>query len=197
MCLLIETIRIDNGKPLNMDYHQARLNDAMKFHFNQSDPLKLPDHISCPAELQKGIVKCRVLYNRDIQSITYESYPLRLIQSLALVYDDSIEYAWKYADRSKFEIIKRNIWADDVLIVKNGLITDTSFSNIVLFDGQKWLTPRTPLLKGTRREMLLKTGKLYEADISSKDLPTFAEARIINAMIDIFDHPAIAVDAIK
>ena len=197
MCLLLETIRINNGKPQNLEYHQARLNAAMKFHFTQYESFKLSEYISCPVELQKDIVKCRVLYDRSIQTITYDSYSRRLIQSLALVHNNNIEYNWKYADRSEFEEMSGNNWADDVLIVKNGLITDTSFSNIAFFDGKNWLTPKTPLLKGTRRESLLRTGKLYEADISPKDLPTFAEARIINAMIDIFDHPAIAVEAIK
>lgn len=197
MCLLLETIRIENGIPQNLEFHQARFNEARKFHFRQSDQLELISKISCPQELINAVVKCRILFQQDIQSVTYEKYTPRLIQSLSLVFNDNIEYSWKFADRSIFTELTRNCNSDDILIVRKGLITDTSFANIVLFDGTKWLTPKSPLLKGCRREKLLSNGKLHEADISPNDLPNFAEARIINAMIDIFDHQAIAVDAIK
>ena len=51
---------------------------------------------------------------------------------------------------------------DDILIVKNGLLTDTSIANIALYDGNDWYTPLHPLLKGTKRAELLDKGVLKE-----------------------------------
>ena len=54
---------------------------------------------------------------------------------------------------------------DDILIVKNGLLTDTSIANIALYDGNDWYTPLHPLLKGTKRAELLDKGVLKEKEI--------------------------------
>ena len=54
---------------------------------------------------------------------------------------------------------------DEILIIKDGHITDTSISNIVfrLPDGW-WLTPFTPLLKGIMRTYLLESGPAIQMD---------------------------------
>ncbi|MDQ1268165.1 MAG: 4-amino-4-deoxychorismate lyase, partial [Campylobacterota bacterium] len=73
---------------------------------------------------------------------------------------------------------------DDVLIVKNSLISDTTIANIAFFDSRRWVTPRAPLLKGTTRERLLRDGKIFEADIAINDLEKFSHVALMNAMID-------------
>jgi 4-amino-4-deoxychorismate lyase len=81
------------------------------------------------------------------------------------------------------ELLAKRGDCDDILIVKNGYITDTSFSNIVFFDGDKWVTPARPLLRGTMRESLLKTNYIEETDILVNDLKKFTIARLVNAML--------------
>ena len=71
--------------------------------------------------------------------------------------------------------------------MKNGLITDTSYANIVFWDGQNWLTPSTPLLAGTKRARLLHESKIKEAEIRVDDLIKYEKARIINALNDLDD----------
>ena len=73
---------------------------------------------------------------------------------------------------------------DDILIVKNGLVTDTSFSNVAFLDGSRWLTPEHPLLEGTKRAKLLEAGILAEADIRPEEIYRFKKVRLINAMMD-------------
>jgi 4-amino-4-deoxychorismate lyase len=87
--------------------------------------------------------------------------------------------------------------ADDVLIVKNGWITDTSFANILFFDGKRWLTPEKPLLKGTQRENLLRQGLIFQANISPASLPDFSKARLINAMIRFEDEIDVKIGRIE
>ena len=64
------------------------------------------------------------------------------------------------------EMLDKKGDCDDILIIRNGLITDMSYANVAFFDGTQWLTPRIPLLAGTCRERLLETGPIREADIA-------------------------------
>jgi 4-amino-4-deoxychorismate lyase len=100
------------------------------------------------------------------------------------VTDDDIDYRFKYADRRRLQsLFARRGDCDDVLIVRNGLLTDTSYCNIVLYDGQDWWTPDTPLLPGTARQRLLDEGLIRERRIRVEDLPRFEHIRLINAML--------------
>ncbi len=102
---------------------------------------------------------------------------------------DSIEYNYKYENRECLnELLELKQNCDDILIVKNKKITDTSFSNIVFFDGKKWITPSTPLLKGTKREKLLSDGKIVQNEIKLNDLKYFQKAALINSMLDLEDN---------
>ena len=68
----------------------------------------------------------------DGQGITLvraDEYCMRAISSLRLVTCDDIDYAYKSADRSRLGL-RGN--ADEIIIVRNGLLTDTSYSNIAL-----------------------------------------------------------------
>ena len=59
-----------------------------------------------------------------------------------------------------------------------------NFRRIALFDGHEWVTPRKPLLVGTRRAALLDQGVLQQADLSVADLRAAQKVRLFNAMID-------------
>ena len=76
----------------------------------------------------------------------------------------------------------------DILIVKNNLVSDTSFSNIAFFDGNNWFTPSLPLLKGTKRELLIYNGLLNVIDIKVTDIKkNFKSFCLINSMINLSD----------
>ena len=96
----------------------------------------------------------------------------REIRSLRLVAaDDELDYHLKYADRSALaRLLQRRDDCDEILIVRDGAITDTSYSNVAFFDGRKYVTPDTFLLNGTRRQYLLGTGVLTERRITPSDL---------------------------
>ena len=79
-------------------------------------------------------------------------------------------------------LLKYKDGCDDILIIKNGLITDISFANICFYNGKNWYTPSTPLLKGTCREKLLKQNSIIEKEIGISDLDYFSHFTIINAM---------------
>ena len=68
-------------------------------------------------------------------------------------------------------------------MLKNSLITDTSIANLAIFDGKKWLTPKTPLLNGTTRARLLESGFLSQEDINVTMLLNAKKLGIMNAMM--------------
>ncbi|MFW5535892.1 MAG: aminotransferase class IV [Prevotella sp.] len=56
---------------------------------------------------------------------------------------------------------------------------------MALFDGNRWVTPAHPLLKGTMRQSLIDKGLLKEKDIMAEDFPKYLEVRLINAMMSL------------
>lgn len=177
-----ETIKAIEGKVLNLSYHQARYESVLNY-FGISKSQNLKDFIQLP---KNGLYKCRLTYDvyNNIE-VTYQVYKKREISSLKIVYDDSIEYSMKYANRDKLDkLFALRGECDDILIVKNSLITDTSIANIAFFDGSRWITPASPLLRGTTRERLLREGKIFEEEIVVNDLEKFSQVALMNAMID-------------
>lgn len=182
---LFEAFCILDGKVPDLDLHNRRMNRSRSELSGRNDPLDLGAVVTVPEEFRNGKVKCRVLYSETIDKIEFEPYKSRTVRSLRLVENDEIDYSHKYADKNpilKLLELKGN--CDDILIVKNGLITDTSFSNIILFDGREWHTPARPLLKGTKREHLLSKNLIIERDIKPSDLKRYLHVSLINAMLN-------------
>jgi 4-amino-4-deoxychorismate lyase len=181
-----ETIKIQHRKPQNIAWHNQRFNQTRIKLFGIKEPTLLENFIEIPNDLDKGVFKCRIIYSVEIEKIEFEKYSPRKIQSLKVVECNDIDYSHKYYDRTKLnELLQQKGNCDDILIVKNGLITDTSYANIVFWDGGNWVTPSRPLLAGTARARLLDLQMIMEKEIRIKDLEYFKKARIINAMVDL------------
>jgi len=184
MSRLLETIRIENGRPQHLAYHTRRAREARRQLLGLEDAFDLERYIKIPEELGDGLYKCRVTYGAAVESVEFEPYTVRPVHSLRLVRDDNIDYRFKYADRRRLQVLfARRGDCDDVLIVKRGLLTDTSYCNIAVYDGLQWWTPDAPLLPGTARQRLLDKGLIREKRIRVEDLPLFKRIRLINAML--------------
>jgi 4-amino-4-deoxychorismate lyase len=184
MCLLVESIKIQNRIPQNVDYHNARLNRSRCELFGIFDRIDLREVLRVPSHLSNTIYKCRVVYNSTIQYQEYVPYTPRIIKTLQLAVDDDIDYTYKYLDRTRLDILRTKSQADDILIVKHDRITDASSANVVFFNGATWVTPAKPLLKGTKRQFLLDREIIHVEDIPAQSLRYFQKAVLINAMID-------------
>ncbi|MDH4944591.1 aminotransferase class IV family protein [Sulfurimonas sp. C5] len=178
MSKYLETIKIYNQKVYNLEYHQKRVDTTIG-----QGKLELSSIIQ---PTQKELTRCRIVYDEEGKyTIEYFPYKKRNIHSLKLVFCDDIDYDKKYENREKLnELFGKKESCDDILIVKNGLVTDTSIANIAFFDGVNWLTPKTPLLEGTMRAKLLNEEKIYLADIPYQELNKFQKIALLNAMID-------------
>ncbi|MEG0519261.1 MAG: aminotransferase class IV [Bacteroidales bacterium] len=178
----LETIKIADAHPCNLEYHVKRMEHTIG--------RSLPLHLQPEPHLCKGLVKCRVVYNHSsIISIEYLPYHIPVIKSLTQVECNNLDYHFKYQDRMRINQLK-SIHCnpeEDILIIKNGFITDTSFCNIVFENNQGLFTPSTPLLNGTKRQYLLDTGQIQECVITKNDFHKYSKIRLINAMIDLHE----------
>jgi 4-amino-4-deoxychorismate lyase len=73
---------------------------------------------------------------------------------------------------------------DDILLVRNGCVADSSYTNIAMFDGDKWITPKRPIIYGTNRAYLLDNNLITEGNIAISDISKFQKIRMFNAMIE-------------
>lgn len=185
---LFEVIKVKGRKLQNIDYHNSRMNLALTKVFGIKEPISLEKEIRIPENLNNQVYKCRIIYSSKIEKIEFEPYQPRTINSLKIITHNTIDYSVKFFDRTIInDLFEQRGNCDDILIVKNGFITDTSYANIVFWDGSLWITPSTPLLPGTKRQKLIDEKKIFEKEIKIKDLKSFEKARIINAMIDLED----------
>jgi 4-amino-4-deoxychorismate lyase len=186
MCRLIESIKIKDGEIVNPSFHSSRMNGSRRNLYNCADDVDVREIISVPNECMDGVHKCRIMYAIEVLDVTFEQYSRRNIRSLKLVCDDTIDYSYKFENRERLlSLLKQREHCDDILIVKNGLVTDTSFSNIAFSDGQKWITPASPLLKGTKRAHLLAMGIIKEEELTVSGIRQFNQAALINAMLEL------------
>ncbi len=187
----LETVKSLDGVVYNLKYHQSRYESVLK-SFNILEYKNLKDYINPPMH---GLYRCRLVYDKSKIDVEYIKYKMRNIKTLKLVYDDDIEYDKKSTSRQNLnKLFEQKDSCDDILIVKNSLLTDTSIANVALFDGKRWFTPKNPLLEGTTRKRLLDEGKIYELEIGVDDICNFEKIALLNAMID-FD--IIAGDSLK
>ena len=203
--LFIETIRVEDGIFVRPELHLHRMRQTVREAYGVASGFDLADG-SIPLQHRKGTVKCRIVYGRSLSSMCRTAdtrfrspYVSREIRSLRLVAaDDELDYHLKYADRSALaRLLQRRDDCDEILIVRDGAITDTSYSNVAFFDGRKYVTPDTFLLNGTRRQYLLGTGVLTECRITPSDLGGFERVVLINAMLGIEDDLAVPIERIR
>lgn len=196
MYRLLESIRTEKGELQNLRYHQERMDTSVQELLGIENSIKL-QKISVPEHCKRGLYKCRMVFSEAIENIEFIPYQFPKIQSLKLIFNDEIDYAFKFANRANLNmLLEKKENCDDILIVKNGLITDTSYTNILFFNGKNWFTPAKPLLKGTQRAKLLAEEKIITADIRPTDLPHFQKARLINAMIRFEDEVDVEINNI-
>lgn len=183
----VETIKIKDGKVVNLSCHQVRMERTINHFFPDLAQRAMPC-LKEPIKPRKDMdfVKARVVYGMEgVELIEYIPYSIRNIKSLQIVYNDTIEYEYKSTDRSALNKLVADKGAcDEIIIVKNGYITDTSFTNLAIFDSGEWITPKRPLLYGTKRASLLDKRLIKEADITLDVLRKACKVRLFNAMIE-------------
>lgn len=192
----VETIKIKEEKAQALAYHQERMVRTIRKFFPSLCNASMPslEKLINPTE-SMDFYKARVVYGEQgVETVEYAPYSMRNINSLQVVEDDTITYDYKSTDRSRLNaLLEKKGSSDDIIIVKHGLLTDTSFTNLAIYDGKQWLTPKHPLLPGTKRAALLDKAIIREADITLENLRKAKRVSLFNAMIE-FGEREIAIE---
>lgn len=172
-----ETIKCEDYEIFNLEYHSKRVSNTVGLNLN------LQEYIYPPTN---ELLRCKLIYDESgVLEVDYFPYKKREINSFKLIFDDNIDYSKKYLNRDYLNnLFSKKENCDEVMIIKNGLISDTTIANIAIYLDGIWITPKKPLLKGTTRDRYLKEGKLIEKDISAEDLKKASKIALMNAMID-------------
>jgi 4-amino-4-deoxychorismate lyase len=188
--LLLESIRIVNGKPIRLSYHQQRMNDSILQLSGRQNTIDIKRELEIFPLPSSGIWKCRIVYTPGkIINIGCTPYVFNPIRKLYVIKAENLQYAHKFADRTELNKLSHPDPSTDILMVRQGKVTDTLYANVVCWDGTRWLTPAQPLLRGTMRQALLDQGIIHQADINIGELGLFKCLRRINALMEFNDPP--------
>lgn len=195
MSRFLESIHVKQGVAELISYHQARYNACMQYHFPNAPKANLSELLKhAPATEQT--YKLRIEYSHKIEKIEFIPYQTRCIESLKLIEVEDLKYDWKYADRSHIDSLQTKIANQEIIIVQNCLVTDSSYSNLVFERKGKLYTPRKPLLYGVRREKLIQTGKIHLTDISASEISSYEFVYLINGLLSLENAPKLSTKQI-
>ena len=192
---LVESIKAENGQFFLLDYHQDRLERTFHAVYKSTCPWQLVAIL--PQAPSQGLFKVRFLYNATDFSIEVQPYVPKIIKTLKLIEIGDYTYPHKWTDRSTINAaFAQRGNCDDVLMTKNGFLTDASYANIVLFDGTNWVTPEKPLFEGVQRSYLLDHKKIKTANIATTALSNYQGFQMINAMNPFVENRFLSVGGI-
>ncbi len=179
-----ETLKITQGEIQNLSLHNKRLNHTIKENFGVDANIDLSKHVQ---QEDYGLRRCKVIYGKSIKEIQFFPLIPRIFQSFKVLEAD-IVYNFKNVDREDItSLFNQKGTCDDIIMIKDGLVTDTSIANIAMYDGLKWITPKSPLLKGTFRESMLEKQLLLEKDVKIKDIKNVTRFALMNALIGFYE----------
>ena len=187
MSQFIESIKIEDQEVFLLELHQKRVN-ATFAHFGMENSIDLAKIIKDLKIDEDGFFKLRIDYdlNRNYKTQLIP-YAVAEIDSFQLVENNTYDYAFKFEDRKEFERMKTKAKTEEIIIVKNNCITDTSYTNLLFLKDEKWYTPSTYLLNGVMRQHLLATKKIKETEITLQNIKEFTHFQLINSMNDFDD----------
>ncbi|MFN8362187.1 MAG: aminotransferase class IV [Cloacibacterium normanense] len=187
MSRFIESIKIEDQKAFLLDFHQKRVNQTFA-HFGKEGSIDLAKIFKNLEHDEDGLYKLRIVYDLDKKFTTQLiPYAIPEIENFQLVENNSYDYSFKFEDRKEFERMKTKAKTEEIIVVKNNHITDTSYTNILFLKGKEWFTPTTYLLNGVMRQHLLHEKKIKETEITLQNIKEFSHFQLINAMNDFDD----------
>ncbi|RXJ85684.1 aminotransferase class IV family protein [Arcobacter cloacae] len=171
-----ETIRCEDFEVFNLEYHNKRVANTIGLNIN------LQEYIY---PISDELLRCKVIYDESgIIDVLYYPYKKREIKNFKIICEDEIDYSKKYLDRENLDkLFEKRDSCDEVIIVKNGIVTDTSIANIAIFYENLWITSTNCLLNGTTKARLIEEKKLVQKDITLEMLKKSSRMALMNAMI--------------
>lgn len=196
MSQFIESIKVEDQEVFLLELHQKRINQTFS-HFGKEGSIDLKKIYEHLEHDEDGLFKLRLVYDLDKKVRTQMiPYAIPEIVDFQLIENNSFDYSFKFEDRKELDKMKMKAKTEEIIIVKNNHITDTSFSNLLFLKGKEWFTPSTYLLNGVQRQNLLKQKKIKEAEITLQNIKQFSHFQLINALNDFDDMFIYPIDRI-
>lgn len=178
--MYFETIKCEDYEIFNLEYHNKRVAKTIGKNLN------LQEYITAPTN---ELLRCKIIYDdNEILSVDYFPYKIKEFKKFKILFDDNIKYSKKYLNREELdELFCKKDSCDEIIIIKNGIVTDTSIANIAVFYENSWITSTKYLLNGTTRTRLIEEKKIFEKDINLQMLQNAEKIAIFNAMIGFLE----------
>ncbi|MBV6879328.1 aminotransferase class IV [Epilithonimonas ginsengisoli] len=187
MSRFIESIKVEDQKIFLTELHQKRMNETFS-NFAKECKIDIQSLFLNLEHDEDGLYKFRIEYDLENNFKTQiVPYAISEHDDFGLVIDNEIDYTFKSADRTQFQKMKNDSSADEIIIVKENQITDTSYSNLLFLKDKTWFTPKTYLLNGVMRQSLLASKKIKETEITVDNIKEYSHFQLINALND-FDE---------
>ncbi|WP_027378745.1 aminotransferase class IV [Chryseobacterium daeguense] len=187
MSQFIESIKVEDQEIYLLEFHQKRVDQTFA-HFGKEGSIDLAKVYKHLEHDEDGLFKLRIVYDLDKKVRTQMiPYAIPEIHDFQLVENNNFDYSFKFEDRKELEKMKMKSKAEEIIIIKNNHITDTSFSNLLFLKDKDWFTPNSYLLNGVQRQNLLKRKEIKETEITLQNIKQFSHFQIINALND-FDE---------
>ena len=185
MSQFFESICVKNGIAENLAAHQFRVNKTLDAFNAVNQGVELGSIIHQLILPTEGLFKLRISYDlKGNYQSAFTAYQYRQIQNFALVDIKGQGYGYKFSNRDWINDALALSGKDEIMMHDGGLIKDCSYTNIVFYDGVKWITPAKPLLEGTQRAKLINEGLIQPKALYVQDIPSFKKFKCINAMLD-------------
>lgn len=171
-----ETIKCDDYEVFNLSYHENRIAKTIGLNLNLQEYIYPPN---------SQLLRCKLIYDDSgVLDVEFFPYKKREVKSFKILFDDEIEYSKKHLNRNSLdELFLKKEECDEIIIIKNGIVTDTSIANIAIFYENHWLISKNSLLEGTTKTRLVENKELIEKDITLEMLQSASKIALLNAMI--------------
>jgi 4-amino-4-deoxychorismate lyase len=187
MSQFIESIKIEDQKAFLLELHQKRVNETFAY-FGKEGSLDLAKIFKELEHDEDGLYKWRIVYDLDRNFKTQMiPHAISEIDGFQLVENNKFEYRFKYSDRKELEYMKKKAKTEEIIIVQNRKITDTSYSNLLFLKEKQWFTPTSYLLNGVQRQHLLSKKAIQETEITLDNIKEFTHFQLINSLNDFDD----------
>ncbi|MDO5760386.1 MAG: aminotransferase class IV [Bacteroidota bacterium] len=181
--IFIETIRLTAEGVNYLSYHQKRVDKTLKDH--NLPCLELKDLLHNLPKPPSPLCRCRVVYGQVKPKIELLPYSPIIRKRVKIEINNTIDYSYKYLDREELNKILHNSVYQDAIIIKNNMVTDSCFANLVFENKEGLFTPSSPLLRGTERQRLIDEKIISEKAIFLSDIKEFDFVYFINAMMPL------------
>lgn len=189
--LLLESIRLENGKYTLLDKHINRMNASanyFSFAFPKERMIKQLQQLA--ERYPTGIYKVRLLLTKtaeiSIEATQLHDWKEPIAVRLAdeSLSSDNVFLYHKTTERSIYNKHHHSEYIDTLLWNERGELTEFTMGNVVLeLDGKRVTPPQhVGLLAGTMRERLLENGEIEECVLSLSDLKRANAVWLINSV---------------